>query len=565
MFNKLNILVLLFLITSILVVAQNNSIKVGNVLPGEIDMGGFNLSEESIIEIEGTGTSLDEWDNYLNYYGWIIETKSRKVVWSSEKCDDYSETNGEYDIEKELKLKSGNYEVYFSAGRKDEKSFTFNIGAMQGLISGHKSDLKEFRDEYFIEISGEDGIFEERKPFDLVNDLNKDAIIAITRVGDSERIEKRFSVANDTEVKIYGVGEGVKKQFYDFGYIYDVSQNKKVWMFNRDNASNAGGGKKNVVQKANITLQKGSYSVVFKSDDSHSFDEWNVKPPEDPQHWGIIVSLVDENDRKNIVSFNKNDIVEPVIEITKVEEDAFLSQGMTLSKGIKIRILSIGEGYKDLVDYGWIIDADTKETVWKMTSRNTEYAGGAKKNRIVDEVVRLDAGNYIVNYVTDDSHNYDDWNDSPPFDEEMWGITIWTLNESDRKSVKTFNSKSYKSKNLITEIIQVGDDEKLSKNFKISKESDIRIISIGERGGNDLADYAWITDSYGETIWKMKHKNTSHAGGASKNRVFNEVISLDAGKYKIHYRTDDSHSFEEWNSTPPDSPQLYGVTLLYEK
>lgn len=565
MFNKINILVLLLFFTSILVIAQTHLIKVGNVLPGEVDMGGFNLSEDSIIEINGVGTSLDEWDNYLNYYGWILETNSRKVIWRSERCEDYSDEDGDYDIEKELKLKSGNYEVYFSSGTKDGKDFTFNIGAIRSLISRQKSEIREYRDEYFIEVSGEDEIFEERKPFELVNDLNKDAIVAITRVGDSEKIEKRFSIAHDTEVKIYGVGEGIKKQFYDFGYIYDVSQNKKVWMFNRDNASKAGGGRKNVVQKSTITLSKGSYSVIFKSDDSHSFDEWNVKPPDDPQHWGIVVSLVDEDDRKNIISFDKNDIIEPIISITEVEEDTYRSKGISLSKSIKIRILSIGEGYKNLVDYGWIINADTKEIVWEMTSRNTENAGGARKNRMVDDIIKLDAGNYIVSYVTDDSHNYDDWNDSPPFDEDMWGITIWTLNKKDKNSVKIFNAKNYRSENLITEITKVGDDEYLSKRFKISRESDVRIIAIGESGGNELADYAWITNNNGDKIWEMKYRETSHAGGAKKNRLFNQVISFKAGKYKLHYKTDDSHSFEEWNSTPPSNPQMYGVTLLFEK
>ncbi|MCK5456343.1 MAG: hypothetical protein KAI45_04395, partial [Melioribacteraceae bacterium] len=242
-------------------------------------------------------------------------------------------------------------------------------------------------------------------------------------------------------------------------------------MFNTGSASRGGGGSKNVVQKANVTLPKGSYSVVYKSDDSHSFDEWNVKAPNDPQHWGIVVSLVNENDRKNIVKFNENDIVEPIIEITRVEEDAFISKGISLSKGMKVRSLSVGEGYKELADYSWIVNADTKETVWKMTSRNTEYAGGGKKNRIVDEVIKLDAGNYIVNYVTDDSHNYDDWNDLPPLDEERWGITIWTQNAKDKNSVKTFNAKNYKSENLIGEIIKVGDDEKLGKRFTISTKS----------------------------------------------------------------------------------------------
>jgi len=563
--NNKNILFLILFFASILIIAQNNSIKVGNVFPGEIDMGGFNLSEDSIIEIEGEGASLDEWDNYLNYYGWIIETKSRKVVWRSERCEDYSESDGDYDIEKELKLKSGIYEVYFASGSKNDKDYNFNMGAIKGLMSGNKSNLKEFREDYFIKLTGKAGSFEQRKPFELVNDLNKNAIVSITRVGDSERIEKRFSLTDDTEFKIYGVGEGVMKQFYDFGYIYDVSKNKKVWMFNRSSASKAGGGKKNIAQKANITLPKGSYSVIYKSDDSHSFDEWNVKAPDDPQHWGIVVSLVDESDRKNITAFNENDIVEPIVEITKVEEDAFLSKGISLSKGIKVRILAVGEGYKELADYGWITNADTKETVWKMTSRNTKYAGGGKKNRIVDEVIKLDAGNYIVNYVSDDSHNYDDWNDSPPFDEERWGITIWASNKKDMSSVSTFNPKTFKSKNLITEITKVGDDEKLVKRFNISTATDVRIIALGEGSGDELVDLAWITDENGNTIWEMKYNETVHAGGARKNRLLSDVIRFKVGDYKLHYKTDDSHSFNDWNSTPPDNPQMYGVTLLYER
>jgi len=59
MFNKIKFLTFLFFLSSILIVAQNNSIKVGNVLPGEVDMGGFSLTKDSIIEISGLCTSLD--------------------------------------------------------------------------------------------------------------------------------------------------------------------------------------------------------------------------------------------------------------------------------------------------------------------------------------------------------------------------------------------------------------------------------------------------------------------------------------------------------------------------
>ncbi len=562
MFNKIKFLTFLFFLSSILIVAQNNSIKVGNVLPGEVDMGGFSLTKDSIIEISGLCTSLDEWDNYLNYYAWILETKSRNVVWRSENDENYSSSDGDYNIETELKLKSGDYEIYFAACMNIAKSINISFGGIHGLIHGHKSDIRKFRNRYSIKVSGNEGIFELRKPFELVNKLHSDAIVAITRVGDLEKIEKRFSLSKETEIEIYGVGEGVKKEFYDMGYIYDVSKNKKVWMFNRDDAIRAGGGTKNVAQKTVITLPKGSYLVNYKSDDSHSFDEWNVKPPDDPQHWGIVLSLVNKSDKKNVIPFNKDDIVKPIVEITKVEEDAFVSKGISISKNIKVRILSIGEGYKKVVDYGWITNADTREVVWKMTYKNSTYAGGSKKNRMVDDVISLKPGNYIVSYVTDDTHNYDNWNSSPPFDEDRWGITIWTLNKNDKKYVKSFNVNKYKSKNLIAEIIKVGDDENLSKRFRLLRKTKVKIIAIGEGTNGGMDDYAWITNDNGETIWKMKYKKTSHAGGARKNRLYNSEINLEAGKYKLHFKSDDSHSFEEWNSSAPDSPEMYGVTLL---
>ena len=538
--------------------------KVGNVYPGEIEMGGFNLSEDTVIEIEGEGASFDKWDSYLDYYAWILKTDTREVVWRSKDSEDFDKSEGEYDFDSELKLKAGMYEVYFAAGRDKDEYFVDGLGMIQGLFNERKSNFKKFQKRFFISISNEENIFTVVNPSKLV-DRKNNSIVSLLQVGDSENLKKGFSLKEKTKISIYGIGEGVRSEFYDFGYIYDVANNKKVWMFNSSDGKYAGGGKKNIVERAEIVLPKGSYYVHYKSDDSHSFDEWNVSPPDDPQYWGILVSLVDESDRKNIIPFRKTDVVKPIIDITRVEEDELLSKGFTLSKSLELRIMAIGEGYKSLADYGWILNADTKEVVWKMSSRNTEYAGGAKKNRIADETIEFNAGNYIVSYVTDDSHNYDDWNDSPPFEEDKWGITIWTVNKNDKDFIKFFNSKNYKSKNLIAEITKVDDDKKLVKSFKISKNSDVRIIAIGESSGDELADYAWITDENDYTIWKMKYRETSHAGGANKNRLFNEVISIKAGEYKLHFKTDDSHSFEEWNSTPPDNPQMYGVTLIFAK
>ena len=38
-----------------------------------------------------------------------------------------------------------------------------------------------------------------------------------------------------------------------------------------------------------LLLEKGEYRLRYKSDDSHSFGDWNTDPPEYPQYWGITL------------------------------------------------------------------------------------------------------------------------------------------------------------------------------------------------------------------------------------------------------------------------------------
>lgn len=556
---------LLFFILIYSVNGQNKTLKVGNVLPGELDMGAFNLSQRSSIDIKGFAASFDQWNKYLNYYAWILETDNRNVIWKTTMSSDYEEEGGEYEVDKQLELSPGNYEVYFTSGSDYKKYESFEFDRFLGsLFKKKKNHVDEYQDKFFITIAGSPNTFKIMDPEDVVDKRNSKAIVAIVRVGDYEKIEKKFSLSKATEVNIYGLGEGINNQFYDFGYIYDVKKNKRVWMFNKYDAERAGGGYKNIKVEKKLTLPKGSYYVRYTSDDSHSFDEWNVLPPDDPQYWGITIFPASEADSKHIIPFRKTDVIKPFVDLSKVQDDELRSQGFSLSKDLKVRVLSIGEGIHEMVDYGWIMNADTHETVWKMRRRSTEYAGGAKKNRMIDEVINLKKGNYIAYYVTDDSHSFMNWNDAPPYQAEDWGIKIWTINKKDTAYVTPFDAENYVNKNLIVEIVRVGDDELLSKDFTLDEESKIRVVAIGEGRGNRMFDYGWIENSGGETVWKMRYNKTIHAGGAKKNRKYNAVITLPKGEYKVFFKTDDSHSYPEWNSTPPDEKERYGITILRE-
>lgn len=114
-----------------------------------------------------------------------------------------------------------------------------------------------------------------------------------------------------------------------------------------------------------------------------------------------------------------------VAEITKVLDNEDKSVAFSLPRSQEVRIFSIGEGQAgEMFDYGWIENTDKGFPVWEMQEPKTTHAGGAGKNRKVDVVINLPAGNYKLRYKSDDSHAFDHWNSLPP-DVNFWGIAIY--------------------------------------------------------------------------------------------------------------------------------------------
>ena len=97
----------------------------------------------------------------------------------------------------------------------------------------------------------------------------------------------------------------------------------------------------------------------------------------------------------------------------------------------------------------------------------------------------------------------------------------------------------------------------------MDKDTNLRIFALGEGVDGDMVDYGWIknTDT-GKVVWEMTYRNTDAAGGASKNRMYNDTIILPKGSYKVYYETDGSHSYRRWNASPPRDPERYGISLL---
>jgi hypothetical protein len=364
------------------------------------------------------------------------------------------------------------------------------------------------------------------------------------------------------DLEIYAIGELKRDGNYDYSWIVNTHTNEKVWELDYYSSDQAGGARKNRMFKDHVTLPAGSYAVFCVSDDSHHAGDWNSSPPHDPYFWGLTIQVADREMEKHaqIGEYENIDTGDVIVELVRLRDSESKMKGFTLKKAMKLRVYAIGEGVdRTMYDYAWIMDANTRDVVWEMKYRDTDHAGGAKKNRVVDEIIELSTGDYIAFAVTDGSHSYNDWNASPPPDRERWGMTI-TVTDGDRDDVAEYDEEVDQS--VLARIVGVGDSERERKRFTLDGETKVRIYALGEGSGGDMYDYAWIEDARtGRVVWEMTYRMTDRAGGAKKNRVYSGTVSLDAGEYVVFYESDGSHSFDGWNAKPPADKWNWGVTI----
>ncbi|UCC44471.1 MAG: hypothetical protein JSU65_00645 [Candidatus Zixiibacteriota bacterium] len=556
-------------------------IEIDQIRAGDLEAVGFELGQTTEIEIEAVGIRQSRGSD-MAAYAWIIDSDTREPVWEmrSRSTDRVNRSRALRIAEETKALEPGRYELYYYGGLNwyGRGNIRFGKGVIEviGDIFDDDWDDDEW-DEYYdfddllrdcyVHLSSDELSKSDLQTFEVTGDL-PNALLQFNKLGDDEYIRQGFSLSQPCDLRVYSVFEFPRgnRNPVDNGWIIEVESREKVWEIDRWGSDRAGGGSKNRKYDDEIHLDRGDYVLHFSTDDSHSFEEFNVNPPFDPFNWGVTV-LPGTNCNRSVFSLvDVADAGEPLVDLTRARDDDDLEQAFRLDRETTLHIVAIGEASlsdRELADYGWIQDAESGEIVWEMTYRNTDHAGGADKNRMYDGPVTLPKGDYIAFYTTDGSHSYRDWNASAPYDRNAWGLAIYPTRSGDRPGLTLLDRSDIRqNEKILASITRVRDDRRHRERFSLEEDTRVRIYALGEGQRGRMYDYGWIENARtGRTIWEMTYRRTDHAGGAQKNRVFDDVILLEAGDYEVYYETDGSHSYNDWNSRRPRDPSSWGITL----
>jgi hypothetical protein len=358
---------------------------------------------------------------------------------------------------------------------------------------------------------------------------------------------------------------------YAYAWIINAETRKLEWRMTRNTSEHEGGDLYSY--RGKIELPAGNYELYFYGRHRQQFTSknfWNfgnmlkdyLTDQNNKEHknrtWFVRLDGFDSSESEASVRKDTEALLSGAsIRIAGDREYLFRKEAIEVQKAVTLDIYGIGEidPRNEAFDYGWIKAIDSHKKIWEMKPGNGSHAGGALKNRVYRQVVELDPGVYEFAFVTDGSHQIGDWNSNPPFDPLFYGLTVFVPVDQ-RQFIQPYLANATQ---VLAEITRLGDDARRQGRFTLEQAARIRIEAIGEGDDGDMYDYGWLTDDRGRTIWEMNFFMTEWAGGAKKNRAASDILVLPKGDYTLHYRTDDSHSWEGWNAKPPSQSENYGI------
>src|SRR5262249_4273960 len=245
--------------------------------------------------------------------GWILDARTRAVVWDLRAVDTRREANGLRRFSGTVRLPGGTYEAHYASYPASSVAFNEN-----SLDLSLKDLIRLGRRAKYGGPYVESGLY---KQFAL-------AIIATgaARVATAEDIaaaraaatssaivslaparatttRKGFEITRPTAVDVYAIGELTESEESDYGWIMNADTRKRVWTMSYASTDPAGGAAKNRMARETLQLKPGRYVAYFACGQAPKPDDWNSVPATDPAFWGLTLRVADPAARASVRPF----------------------------------------------------------------------------------------------------------------------------------------------------------------------------------------------------------------------------------------------------------------------
>ncbi len=397
------------------------AVALSNLKVSELKQQSFEVSGPLDVIINAVG-SIDDREEMigLGAYPWITNNSSGDVVWSMNESNSIQQGTLVSVVNDEIKLESGDYTLSFAS-----------FG--QPLHYVKPSFWKDMK-KWYVTLNTPDDSGALRPITGSFMTEPVDEFFDATSLRRNEKREYLFEVLRTTDFDIHAIGEfGTRDEgkAVDYSWIEDVVNSQVIWQLTLDNTTWAGGALQNRIFSDRVTLPPGVYRAVAETDNTHHYKDWVGNPPFRPHDWGFRMTTTD---RDAVTTFDPWLRYEPIIKFTQVGDDEEYEQSFTVTSSTTIILYALGEitGPDNGYDYAWLDRQESDgefRTLWKMTYNGSARAGGGRKNRKEVVFLRLEPGNYRLNYESDGSHAYDAWNAGKPDFPERWGVTLFSYTD----------------------------------------------------------------------------------------------------------------------------------------
>lgn len=405
--------------------APRGSISFSDLEFRELEQQVFQVSGPLRVVVDAVG-SIDERleATGLAAYPWITHYQTGEVVWSMNVDNVIQDGSIAYVSQDALTLASGTYILNFTSYGQ--------------LLRRSNPPFRKDRKEWSVTVSSPDNE-EALRPIARPLEVNSETeIFEATSLGGEEKREFFFEIHRPAEFEIHAIGQlGSQDEVkpVDYSRIEDVATGSVVWQLSRENTHWAGGAQENRIFQGLSTLNPGVYRAIAVTNSRHHFNGWVGNPPFNPQGWGLRINTLDPEDVTTFDPWMQRD---PVISFTQVGDDEHHEESFHVMDTTTVVIYALGEitGSDSGYDLAWLENLDSSgrsTTRWEMTYGGSVHAGGSRRNRKEIVFLRLEPGDYSIQYKSDGSHSYEgwNWNSGEPDYPERWGVAMFAVQHQD--------------------------------------------------------------------------------------------------------------------------------------